>query len=113
MRAGRLRHRVRAERETSTLDGFGAPVVAWLSLGTRWASVEDLDGRELIEARQVESRATVRVTMRYFDGMTASDRLLKIGPSNTIERTLNVTHVGDPVGRARMTSILCTEAVDG
>ncbi len=110
MRAGRLRHRVRVERDTSAQDGFGAPSVSWSSLGTRWASVEDLAGRELIEARQVESRATVRVTMRYFDRMTASDRLIKIGPSNTDARTLNITHVGDPVGRARMTQILCIEA---
>jgi len=65
MRAGDLDQRVTIKRQTTERNDWGEVVDVLLDLGTVWAAVEPLNGRELIAAQAAMSEVTVRVRMRY------------------------------------------------
>ena len=65
MRAGDLNQRVTIKRQTTERDELGEVINVWTDLGTVWAAVEPLNGRELIAAQAAVSEVTVRVRMRY------------------------------------------------
>jgi SPP1 family predicted phage head-tail adaptor len=71
--AGKLRHRITIQRETTTRDEYGSEVKTWLPLATVWASVEPLSPtamsgvRELVGAGAEQSQDMVRVTIRPRD----------------------------------------------
>jgi SPP1 family predicted phage head-tail adaptor len=70
--AGDLRYRVtlQAPRVPPALDSYGQPVEAWDTLGTYWARIRPLSGREAQVALQTKAEATHAVTMRYLGRAT-------------------------------------------
>lgn len=76
MRAGELRHRVQIQVASDSRDAHGGNVRSWSTIATVWASIEPLTGRELFEAQQIESRATVRIRLRHYPGLTGKHRIL-------------------------------------
>lgn len=90
MRAGRLRHRVTIQRPHETRDVQGGVTRTWLDVGTAWASIEPLSGREATIVHQVDSRITHRVNMRYYSGLVATDRLSLSGRTFGIVSVRNV-----------------------
>lgn len=86
--AGKLRHRVRIERQTTTLDSFGQQSTGWTLVATVWAAVEPLSAREMIAASQVQSSVTARITIRYMAGLLASDRIVFRGKTYNIAGVL-------------------------
>ena len=52
MQAGRLRHRITINQKVVARNDFGEEIITWTEVGTFWGSVEPLQGRELLEARQ-------------------------------------------------------------
>ena len=106
-RAGGLSQRLTIQRGNP---GFGAdtnqPTLSWILHATRWGSVEQLTGRELVEAQQVVARATHRVVIRHLDTVTPEMRISTPGGA-----TLNIVSAGDPTGRKTHTVLLCSEAV--
>ena len=89
IRAGRLRHRIKIEQFTETVDSLGSPIQAW---STRYdgvpASVEPLSGRELWQAQAVNPETTTKITMRWLDGVIASDRIVFNGQNYDIHQVL-------------------------
>ncbi|MEO7031189.1 MAG: phage head closure protein, partial [Herbaspirillum sp.] len=75
MNIGDLRHTVTLERFTSTVNDYGEPIQAWAPIGTMAASVEPLNGREYFAAAAAQSEVTTRIRMRYFPGVTVTDRV--------------------------------------
>ena len=71
MRAGDLNQRVTIKRQTE----LGEVINVWLGLGTVWAAVEPLNGRELIAAQAAVSEVTLRVRMRYRADVKPSDQV--------------------------------------
>ena len=71
MRAGDLNQRVTIKRQTE----LGEVINVWLDLGTVWAAVEPLNGRELIAAQAAVSEVTLRVRMRYRADVKPSDQV--------------------------------------
>lgn len=65
MKAGDLRERVTIQDKTVTQDGYGAEVITWTEVGTYWAAVEPLAGREFLEGRQLVAEVTTRIRIRY------------------------------------------------
>lgn len=105
MHTGRLRHRITIQRTVETQSGTGAATVfSWLTIATVWASVNDLSGRELIQADAAAVEATVRVRLRYTDDVTALCRILHG------DRTLEIVHVNNVQGRQKEYELLCREA---
>lgn len=77
MKISDLRQRVIIERPTSTRDSYNAEVITWVRVGTFWAHVRPLAGREYQAARLAAADVDTRILMRY-------------QPSVTIDHTMRV-----------------------
>jgi SPP1 family predicted phage head-tail adaptor len=88
--AGELRHRIIIQDYTETLGDIGNPVKTWTDTTTRWGKILPVSSREIIEGRQVEGRATHRVVLRYYDGLTRKSRLKYDGRLFNIEDIINI-----------------------
>lgn len=102
---GPMRQRVTIQARTTAADAYGAPVATWADVATRWGEVLPLSGRELWQAQQVRPDVTLKVRLRYYDGLTPKHRL-KVGA-----RVLEVESVVNPDGRNRFHECLCKEEV--
>lgn len=108
IRAGQLRHRVAIQTLTETVTAGGDITEAWATSATRWAKVEPLDGSEKYEAGAQQQRLTHKVTMRFYDGLSADHRLLYDS------RVLNIAEPPtNTEERDRMTVAMCVEDTDG
>lgn len=106
VRSGELRHRVTIQQKTTAQDTYGQPIETWTNVATVWASIEDLRGREFIEARQVPAaEITTRVRIRYRTGIEPTMRVIYGS------RTLEITAVIDPDGRKRELELMCQEVI--
>ena len=76
MRAGALRHRLQIQPPTDTRDAFGGNTRTYTTTDTVWGSVEPLSGLELTEAQKVNARATVRIRIRAYPGLTLRHRIV-------------------------------------
>jgi head-tail adaptor len=78
--AGKLRHRVQVQEQQETRDPItGAVNITWVNLGSpRWAAIEPLSARELIQSAAVQSAVTARITMRADAPVKPSARILNI-----------------------------------
>lgn len=83
--AGMLRTIVQFQRVQRVSDGAGGAGETWGNLAgapTR-AHVKSLSGGERFASARVEAQATHRVTVRYFEGLRESDRIVFAGrPAN-------------------------------
>lgn len=82
MRSGRLRHRVALSRYAPTDDGQGGQTPAWTPLGSRWAAVEPIRGREAMIGGQMLSITDTRIILRaggIVDTLTTRDRITHAG----------------------------------
>lgn len=104
MQAGKLRKRVVIQTSAVTADSFGEPTATWTSAATVWASVEPLNGRELLRAQEVNAEVTVRVTMRYNTYASQTARLL-VGGS----RLLDINSLINHEERNEELELLCSE----
>jgi SPP1 family predicted phage head-tail adaptor len=66
MRSGQLRHRLVIEKPTAGDAGaYGERIDTWSKLDDAWGAVEELHGREAVNAAQVTPEATLKVLTRY------------------------------------------------
>jgi head-tail adaptor len=64
MKAGRLRHRIRIERQDQGVDAFGAPNKTWTQVAEVQASVDAISAREAFAAERDIGEETHRITIR-------------------------------------------------
>jgi len=78
--AGKLRHRIRIDRQVITRDADGVQQVTWepVHAGTLSAAIEPLSAREFIAAGAGQSQVTARITVRYRPGLAASMRAVHV-----------------------------------
>ena len=107
MKAGKLRKRIEVHGYTEAQDSYGEPIRTWAKVtdGDRWAQIEPLTGRELLQAQQIGGEVTHRVRMRYFASVTTKTKL-KVGT-----RYLEVVSVLNPNELGAEMELLCKEAV--
>lgn len=107
MPAGRFDKRVEIQSATESRDAVGGVTRTWATDAKRWASVEDLGGREFFNAQQVNSDVTTRITLReQYAALTTSHRIV-YG-----DRTFNVSAITGSSERTpkRGQEVMCTEA---
>ena len=75
MRAGRLRHRVVLESRSTATNAYNEPVVSWSTVGTYWAAIEPLTGRERFGSGERIAEGDVRIVMRYVGAITEENRI--------------------------------------
>ncbi len=103
MRAGELRHRVTIQQKSVVRGTYGEEDVAWTDVATVWGSVEPLQGREFIEAKQTQAEITTRIRIRYRSGISPEMRAVWDGHIYDIEAVIDVG------GRKRELQLMCTE----
>lgn len=72
LKAGKLRHRVRFERQVAEVDSDGDTVqkpdgtliLEWQLVTERWAAVEPISAREFIQSATTQALVVARVTIR-------------------------------------------------
>ena len=102
---GRLRERITVQQATESRTALGESVQAWVTFAERWASVEGLSSREVLQSGQQQTEITHRVRLRYLAGFTSTMRILWRG------RILEVTSLLEHGNRSEHEA-LCTERVD-
>lgn len=109
--AGRLIHRVTLQRANETQGAHGQPVSTWVDFASRVAAeVSELSGRELWNAQQIQADLTMRILLRWLDGVKSKMRV--IWHDKEGDRTLSIEVAPrDPEGRKRGMLLLCKEAV--
>lgn len=75
MRAGRLRHRVDLQEPVTVVDDYGGETDTWSTIGTFWAAVEPIRGKERFASGQRIHERDVRVVMRYVGEITEAMRI--------------------------------------
>lgn len=96
MRNGLRRTLVRIEEPAEGApDAFGAPVAGWRSMGEAYAEIVPLSTRELEVARQVEPRASHRLTVLFRPGLHHRVRFVIPRPRPAPDRFLRA--VGPPI----------------
>ena len=109
MRAGTLRKRVTIQQKTITRDAYGAEVIAWATYMSGWASVEPLQGREYLEAQQVQASADVRVRMRVQPSKRPTPGMRAAYDG----RIFNIITVIDTSEAGEELQLMCQEQVEG
>lgn len=105
--AGKLRHKVKLQSFTTTVDmTTGDRVQAWADAGAIWAAVEPLSGREFIAAAATQSKVAARITIRYREGVTAAQRIVHGATVYNIEAVL-----ADKDSGREYLSLMCSEGV--
>ena len=95
MNAGTLDRRITIEQRIDTRDAFGEPIAAWTPLAVVWASLESLQGQELIETQETNAKRKARFRIRWRDDVTEKTRVAWDGEVWDINQ---VNEIGRRVG---------------
>lgn len=105
MQAGDLDQRITIEERIQGQDEYGQPVDSWEPVGTFWAAVQPLQGREYIAAMAAVSEVTARIRMRYRPGVDSSMRVKHGADTYGIESVIHVKS-----GRQEL-QLMCTRVL--
>lgn len=108
-RAGRLRHRLKLQEDQGTQDATGHVVASWVTIGEYWGAVEPLQGRELIDAQQIQEQWNTRIVVRYHKDFTPEKRVVHAAKDRT--RTYDIKSVLNPSERNMELQLYCTEVL--
>lgn len=100
---GSLRHRVTIERPVRTASEGGTATITWTGIGSAFARIEAVSGREIELADGVAGRVTHKVLIRYRDDVLPEMRLAAGAQVYLIRAAL------DTDGRRRWLKCLCEE----
>jgi len=101
--AGKLRHVLALQQRDTAIGTRGQKASTFATLATIRAAVETLGGREAELARKLSADATLKVTVRYYPGVTVEHRFL------CGARVLNIGHVNNWLQRNEWLICLCAE----
>jgi len=96
MRAGQLRHIIKVQEKTDTIDGMGATVSTWTDKFQTRAAIWPVSSKERISSMKIESEITNKIRIRYRSGISSKERIkfgsrifeIKGTPINTDERNI-------------------------
>ena len=106
VKIGKKRHRIEIQEEISTeQDAHGNIVPQWQTIGTVWANLVPISGKENLQGGTIGADASHRVEIRYFPRLKPSMRIrygVRLFDINGIvnDRELNKDHI-----------LSCTETV--
>jgi SPP1 family predicted phage head-tail adaptor len=101
--AGKLRHRVVLQRPQTAQDDSGAVTPAWEDMAVVYAAVEPKGGREAFKSDKFSNQADALITIRYFDGLDESWRVM----SQDRKQVWGITAVTRPYNMKREMQLTC------
>ena len=114
IRSGKNRQRVELyDIPETTFDSYRQPQQATTLIGTFWAEVRPLSGREALNVKQVWATATHKVSMRWLGSSIAIQPRMKLvitKPPGT--RTLNILEALNNEERDREWQLTCEEHIN-
>lgn len=94
MRSGRLRHRITIKQKTvSARTSYGEDTYTWTTVGSYWADVLAMQGREMEAVQQTWAEARFKVRMRNNGDTIKREYQITWG-----SRTFDILDVEDPDG---------------
>lgn len=106
MEAGKLRHRITFQTRSVSQDAYGGQVDTWTDAVTNVAAaIEPLSVRELMVAQAAQNETRLKVSTRYFAGLTPA---MRITYGSRIFNILGITNVEE---RNRELQFLCSEGL--
>ena len=106
LRAGDMGRRITIQARGAGADSYGQQVSTWADVLTCWASIEPIDGRELLTAKSINAEVSHRVVVRYRAGIIAAMRVVYQG------RFFNILSVIDPDTAHVALHLLCSEGLN-
>lgn len=103
MDIGKLRHIVYLQSPTNTQNSYGEQTQTWATYSTVWASIEPLEGRELLHAQQISEEINSLVKIRY-NSTVASEHRALFGT-----RTLEIKDIINVQERNILQKLYCKE----
>lgn len=76
MRAGPLNTRIVVQRQSTTPDGIGQPVLTWTTFATLWADVKQNSGMSMVRVDADISIVRASIRIRYRNDITSAMRVL-------------------------------------
>lgn len=110
MRSGSLRNVFEVQRRDETVTTTGSSLPSWTTVTTRRGSIETLSARELIAAGQAQMRATMKIRLRWVDGLTSKYRLVQSRNGRTIVYAIEEAQDVDQMHREHLLMVVATEA---
>ena len=111
MKAGRLDKRLEIEQPISTQDASGSPVISWLAVGTVWASIEPIKGREALTSNQVIGTMDARIRIRQHPLLAAINPKWRCKYNGVIFNIISVAHIA--LGNREIELMCLSGANDG
>lgn len=105
MGAGKYNHQVYLQAPAKTFDSEGQEVITWTTVGTVWAEILPLTGREYFQAKAANSELTHEIHIRYRRNLKTIWRVL-YGT-----RALEILSVADVEEKHEELELLCKEVV--
>ena len=112
LKAGRLRHRVNFEAQRRQQDSEGDIRTVWAALfASVPAAVEPLTAKDYTAAHSPQSEATVKIVVRYRDGLAPTQRIVQTKRGKKL--IYNPTRpIPDKDSGLEFVTIYCTEGVN-
>ncbi len=101
--SGKLRHRLDVQNVVETEDELGTEVISFTSAFKAWGSIDTLKGAELVQAREVVTRATHKIRMRFLEGLTERNRIVHNG------NVYNIEALNDIEQRHKTLELICIQ----
>jgi len=92
MEIGKLNKRITIQAYTTTENDMGDSISTWVDLGTVWANVTNLHGREYFAAMQVQAEKTVKFTIRCNKNINETMRIIFEGNNYNINFIDNIKY---------------------
>ena len=103
LRSGNLRQRVEVQSASEAQDAYGTVAYTWSTDATRWASIEQLTAEERKSHDQLQGANTVKITLRFYEGLAITNRV-KYGT-----RIFNILSVDNEWQRDHVTTVIAVE----
>lgn len=106
MRSGRLRFKVKIEKNTPVHASPGVDTPSWSTFATVWADIQPLTGKEFFTGAELQAEVSHQIRIRYLDGVTSKMRVVYNSRIFEIEAVINRDE------RNKETVLACIEDVN-
>ena len=76
MRAGKLRRSIIIQSPTNSTDAIGGLVQTWATFASSYAEISPNNGREAIQAQQINAQQPILIHLRYIAGVLPKMRVI-------------------------------------
>jgi len=106
MVAGRLRHQITIQEQTTTQDEYGQAIETWTAIATVRASIEPIRGKEYFSSNERNAEVTTKITIRHISGIYPNMRIIYQNKAYDIKDVINYQE------RNHMMELMCTQEID-